>query len=525
MAAHGDVAAENPDQVRPLLPERLPAMSPRGLAMFRLVWFLALAAALVAPVGGAGFRLAAPGGSSLFGIVRVAIDLAPPVFLIAAAILLYVRRRREIVAALLSLSFLLMAGGFFASEAFFRNVELTWLRDGLAHSGRFFLLLVLLTFPDGRFNPRWTLAVAALLAVWVPIALFRPLGLSGEYLVYLAFTAVAVLAIALPYRRLESGPERQQIRWALLGFAMGTLLLAAAVAVTFIPPGPDRSWAIAFAAQLLAALGIVSYALGLIVSLLRYRLYDADAAVSLSAGYAVLTLMLAGVFALSAKAIELLVLAGFGGDAGAVPNLAAAALAVVLVTPLNNRVQGWAERRFQKNLLHLRRDLPACIDDLRETATLPELLDDILARLVAGVRSARAAILIGGEVAAARQIDPSEVEAWARTEPLKAGVEKLDCDRADPLFPMRIPLRIRYGGDTLGEPLGWILLGPRPDGSFYGRDEREALAEVADPVARGVQIVLRREARERDQEARLAALERLIEGLVASPIRDANQNR
>ena len=512
MASQTDIAAAaQPGRLR--LPERLPAMSPRGLLLYKLAWFLALAAAIVAPLGGAWVRLQMPGGGSLFGVVRIVLDLVPPIFLIAAAILLYIRRRREIVAALLSLSFLLMSGGFFASEAFFRHVELIWIRDGLAHSGRFFLLLVLLTFPDGRFNPRWTLAAAALLTLWLPAAFFRPFGLSGEYLVYLAFTALSVLAIALPYRRLESGQERQQIRWALLGFAMGTLLLGVAVAVTFIPPGPDRSWAIAFAAQIFAVAGLVCFPAGLIVSLLRYRLYDADAAVSLSAGYAVLTLMLAAVFAISAKTIELVVLAGFGGDAGALPNLAAAALAVVLVTPLNNRVQGWAERRFQKNLLHLRRDLPACIDDLREISPLPELLEEVLSRLVAGVRSARAAILIGGEVAATRSTDPSAVEGWTLAEPLKPGIEKLDCDRADPLFPMRIPLRIGYGGEAGREPLGWILLGPRPDGSFYGRDEREALAEVADPVARAVQVVLRRESRERDLEARLAALERRIDTL------------
>ena len=513
MAGRSDVAAADPHKGRFRLPERLPAMSPRALVLFKLVWFLALAASVVAPLGGAWFRLQAPGGGSLYGVVRIVIDLVPPVFLIAAAILLYVRRRREIVAALLSLSFLLMSGGFFASEAFFRAVELAWIRDLLAHSGRYCLLLVLLTFPDGRFNPRWTLAAAALLTLWVPIAFFRPLGLSGEYLVYLAFTAVAVLAIALPYRRLDSGQERQQIRWALLGFAMGTLLLAVAVAVTFVPPGPDRSWAVAFAAQIFAVAGLVCFPAGLIVSLLRYRLYDADAAVSLSAGYAVLTLMLAAVFAISAKTIELVVLAFFGGDAGALPNLAAAALAVVLVTPLNHRVQGWAERRFQKNLLQLRRGLPACIDDLREISPLPELLDATLSRVIAGVRSARAAILIGDAVAATRSIDPAAVEGWRLAEPLRAGAGTLDCDRGDPLFPMRIPLRIGYGGGAGGEPLGWILLGPRPDGSFYGRDEREALEEIADPVARGVQVVLRREARERELEARLSALERKIDSL------------
>ena len=506
MATRDEIVSRAP--ARPGLPERLPQMTPRGLAVFTAIWFFALAAAVVAPLGGAWFRLATPAGAGAIGAVRIAIDLVPPLFLIAAAILLYRRRRRDVVAALLSLSFLLMAGGFFAAEAFFRTIELSWFRDLLAHAGRAILLLVLLTFPDGRFNPRWTLAVAALLLVWTPVALLGPIGLGVEYIGYLVFLALAVLAIALPYRRLESPLERQQIRWALLGFSLGTLLFALATAITFIPPGPSASLAIALSAQILAALGMVCFALGLIVSLLRYRLYDADAAASLSAGYAVLTLLLGAVFAVSAKGIELLAEAGFGRDAGALPGLVGAALAVIFVSPLHARVHDWAERRFQKDLLNLRRDLPECVADLRATGTLPELVEEVAGRVAAGVRAARAAILVGGEVAAARDVAPAEAAGWAREARLDADSGPLDCDRADPLFPMRIPLRIRYGVDA---PLGWILLGPRPDGSFYGRDEREALAAIADPVARGVQIVLRREARERDLESRLSALERRLE--------------
>ena len=93
------------------------------------------------------------------------------------------------------------------------------------------------------------------------------------------------------------------------------------------------------------------FALGLIVSLLRYRLYDAEAAISRSAGYALLTLLLGLTFAVSAKSLEYLVETYLGQEAGGLPGAVAAGLAVLLVTPLNDRVQDWAERRFQKDLL------------------------------------------------------------------------------------------------------------------------------------------------------------------------------
>ncbi len=113
------------------------------------------------------------------------------------------------------------------------------------------------------------------------------------------------------------------------------------------------------------------FTLGLIISLLRYRLYDAEAAISRSAGYAVLTLLLGLAFAVVVKAVEYLVETWLGQEAGGLSGAIAAGLAVLMVTPLKDRVQAWAERRFQKDLLTLRRDLPACVEDLRDTGDSP----------------------------------------------------------------------------------------------------------------------------------------------------------
>lgn len=483
---------------------QLPPITGWGRNAFTLVWLVSLAAAMVAPLGGAWLRLGGIGTTA--EAASLAIDLLPPSLLVATAILLFLRRRQDSVAALLSLSFLMMSAAFFAAEGFFRAVELGWLRDLFAHAGRCLLMLVLLTFPDGRFSPRWSVWVALALPVWGPVAFLRPWPLDVEYIGYLIFLTLSVLSIAIPYRRLPGGLERQQVRWVLFGFAAGTVLLGAAVAVSMLPGGASspglKSWT-ALAAQTLAALGMACFALGLIVSLLRYRLYDAEAAISRSAGYALLTLLVGTTFAVSAKSLEYLVETYLGREAGGLPGAVAAGLAVLLITPLNDRVRGWAERRFNKGLVALRQDLPECMADLRETGELDELIDEVLDRVSTGVRAARAAMTVG-PVVATRSATKAEVRAWAKQAAPDDGVESLDRKRSDPLFPMRIPLRVRH---ARGKPLGWLLLGPRPDGSFYGRDEREALAGIADPVGRALQVVLRREAREARTEARLAALE------------------
>lgn len=470
-------------------PDRLPPIAGAGRLAFTLVWLLSLAAALIAPLGGAWRRL--PAIHSASEAASLAIDLLPPALLVATAVLLYARRRRDQVAALLSLSFLMMSAAFFASEGFFRALDLNWARGLFAHAGRCLLMLVLLTFPDGRFTPRWSVYVALALLVWAPIAFFKPWPLTFEYLGYLAFLALSVLSIAIPYRRLAGGQERQQTRWVLFGFAGGTMLLAVAVAVSLLPGGASgpgvKSWT-ALAAQTLAALGMACFALGLIVSLLRYRLYDAEAAISRSAGYALLTLMLGLSFVVIAKSVEYVVETWLGREAGGLSGAIAAGLAVLAVTPLNDRVQQWAKRRFQRNLLTLRRDLPDCVADLRETAPLGELLDEVLVRVKAGVRAVRAAISMDGRIVAQR-----------------------GDGAADGAFPLALPLR----AGAAGTETATLLVGPRPDGTRPSRDERAALAEIAGPVARAIEVVRRREAREAALDARLSALEGRVAALGA----------
>lgn len=496
-------------------PPRLPELKGPAYALFLGLWLLVLPIAIAAPLGGAWLRVARDG--SAMNLARAGIDLLPPLFLVVTAVLLFLRRRRDMVAALLSLSFLAMTGAFFAAEAFFREIGFGFVRDLLAHGGRCLLILVLLTFPNRRFVPRWAFAVALLLLVWGPFALLGPVALSAEYLGYLLLTALSVFALTVRYRRLSPGRQRQQISWVLFGFAAGTLLLVLAFGFTFVraavAPDPGlKLWA-DVAAQLLAALGVVSYALGLIVSLLRYRLYDADALISRSAVYASMTLLLGAIFAGTVNAIEKIVETSLGRDAGAIAAAVAAAVAALVVTPAYSRINRWAERRFQPALSNLRGELPPCLDDLRETEGMEDLLDEVLGRIVTGVRALRAAILLaedenGPVLAAASGVERGDAEAWRQGwRPAGEGLA-LDCDRSDPLFPLRIRLDAdrRRGRGTVG----WILLGPRPDGSFYGKDEQEALAEIASPIARAIQIVKTRERREAEARAEAGELKARI---------------
>lgn len=385
-----------------------------------------------------------------------------------------------------------------------------------------------LTFPDGHFRPRWArtaaiVGVAASLAlVWVE----QSAGASGVLrlvlsLIWLGLIVAVTAATVTRYRTTAPGVAKQQIKLAIFGFVTGFLCFLIGsccfLAQNSVDSEAARAWLMLIAA-LAPQLGNVFIAAGLLVSLLRYRLYDADATISRSVAYGTLTLALLAIFAGTEKIIEVLGEEYFGESLGALAGGIGAALAAVMIVPLHHRVSHWAEKRFRKQLIKLRHGLPLLVGDLRETAGLERIAAAALDEVTAGVRASRAALLVGETVESARGIDVAEVEAWRLgwTPATHAG---LDCDRSDPLFPMRVPLEAEGCGHV-----GWLLLGPRPDGSFYGKDERAALAEIADPVARAVEIVKVRRMRETQIDGvlasimeRLTSVEQAIAGIHQPP--------
>lgn len=452
--------------------------------------------------------------------IQLSIDAVPTTFLIVAAILLFRRRSRELAPALLSFGFLLIAAATGSSAYYFyqwfqelAGIDLYRSIDFVSLAGWDIALIVLLLFPDGRFAQRWAPVVALLL---IPEAVGELLYLFPVWLpTFLIFFAPALLSLALRYRQLPIGALRQQMRWAFLGFVAGGMFMAMATLVAWLSLAgfePARI-VLPLIAQALYALGQTCFPAGLLVSLLKFRLYDADRLITRSASLAVVTLLLGAAFAALAKGMELFFETYFGREAGAWPGVIGAGLAVALVTPLHGTIHRWAEGRFQKALLRMRRELPPCVGDLRETAGLATVLDETLARIEAGISASRAAVAIDGRIAAARGGGAAAVPA------LPADGHEPIVEPSDPIFPLRIPLAVKSE-----PPVGWLLLGPRPDDSLYGKEELEALVEIADPVARAIRVIRLREGREAEhrrrearQDRRIAALEKALRPFVDRP--------
>jgi hypothetical protein len=440
-----------------------------------------------------------------------------PLFLLTASFLLFRNRPRDPEALLFALTFLLLS---------WQEGVLFWLKSIVVLPNSFFqftgntawlfAFLAVAGFPDGRYATLAARLVAvlsllliAVMIVIVPFGVHLP-KLVGSLLV-LSFGlmfAGAGIAVVQRYRRCPAGtPQQQQIKWAAMGFGITACSMVVLLAVF------NQGDALSIVQRLpllilIRQFGLffayIGLPLGLLVSLLRYRLYDAEAAISRSVVYGALTVGLLAIFAGSEKVIEILGEEYFGESLGALAGGLGAAVAAAMIVPLHHRVNHWAEHRFQKKLQHLRHGLPLLVGDMRETATIAAIADAVVKRTEAGVRARHAALLVDGDWVDLHHVARPDAEAWARswTPPHD---NSLDCDRNDALFPMRVPL----SADGCGR-VGWLLLGPRPDGSFYGKDEREALSAIADPVARALAIVRDRQSHERAFEARIDKLEATV---------------
>jgi len=447
----------------------------------------------------------------LLGFIDLMHVLAYP-FLLWAAWLLHHRNSRDAISSILSLAVLLTIAAEQPSSAFLAQVGVPrWLNVTMFDLGNVFLLAGILLFPHGNLTWRRLVLIGSL-----PVLMLLHGTLYQTF--FISFMIIAVLSLLRYLRNTESGEQKQQIRWALLGITGYAMLRCISIVSDYL------KWSVgSFGHQLLVEMGAgISFALavlvlqlGLLIALVKYRLYDAEFVISKSANVALITIAVAGVFAGTADGLKQIIYNYYGNTNSEGPVIFAAALSTVLINPIQERVQRWSERRFQKNLFLLRDDLPEVARDMRETASLGEMLDEILARVDRGVRAIRSAAIVNGCVLRSRGFSIEDVESW-RTGTSARDYKSDLCEPRDRSFPIRVPL-VPSSDDE--EPIGYLLVGPRPDGSIPSRDEQKALKEVSESIARAIRTVIKREARElqvaemiADNARRIDALEALLTG-------------
>ena len=420
------------------------------------------------------------------------IDLLPVLsypFLLWAAWILHRRNARDAVSSILSLAVLLTIGSEQPSSTALASIGIPrFLNVALYDIGNILLLAGILLFPHGRLSWRLVALLAAL-----PVLLF----LQGTIYqsVFISFMVLAVLMLLRCMRATPSSDLRQQIRWALFGFTGYALFRALSIAGDFLK-WSTSSFGSQMLVEMLAgvalALGVLVLQAGLLVALLRYRLYDAEAIISKTASIAIVTVLLGAGFAGVMEGI-ITQMQNIYPDSQTPAAMIGAMVAVLLIQPLHSKVNAWADKRFHKNLLGLKTGLPETMRDLRDVTSLEDFIDEVLTRVAEGLLATRVAFILGREVKQQIGVTRGEVLRWLVAFQPGEDHDKIECHSEDPLFPLRT--RVEDGSGAL---VGWMLIGPRPDGSIAGKDEREALEDIVVPLARSLRVVMSRESEKKE---------------------------
>ena len=306
------------------------------------------------------------------------------------------RRSADPVSLRFSFVFVLMAQLNPAVENYWRSVGASGTSPGAGIIAVLLLVTTFPAFPDGKYVPRsarWLRIGLPLGAIAATIAAFTDwVALAGLFFLILFLLSLALLVYR--YVRMPPGLEKQQLKWAVGGLAAGLLLAFVGFVIeeprSLLQTDPQLFKLQMAGLDFLIALGLGLIPTGVGISLLEYRLNDADAVAGKSLGYAIVTLIVGVVWAL----VQMLVsdyAKRWAGNPMATTTITTV-IAALVFTPARAYVLAWTERKFQPALVHLRK-LP---DKLVrwQTCDLPdESASAALADLVPGVGAAYAAVL------------------------------------------------------------------------------------------------------------------------------------
>lgn len=297
----------------------------------------------------------------------VILDYIVILALLLMAILIFLRKPDDWMAILVSLMLVAICAVTMPITGVLAGMH-TWitpLYHGLRALGVGIGLAVLFLFPDGHFRPGWTRYLLALWFLyglsWMFYPRLAPLAApadmrTAEQLWTLAITltwfGAGLFAQIYRYHRVTDPVQRQQTKWVVFGFSMFMVgMFAVSLPVLLVPgirqPGP------LLMTYLLVEIPFVLVCLTLVpvtimISILRYQLWDIDALIRRTLAYTVLTATLAALYFASVLILQGL----FNWLIGRADNLAlvGSTLAIAaLFNPLRGRIQGNIDRRFYRH--------------------------------------------------------------------------------------------------------------------------------------------------------------------------------
>jgi hypothetical protein len=207
--------------------------------------------------------------------------------------------------------------------------------------------------------------------------------LAGGVLIIPAVLA-SFASLVVRFRR-AVGVERQQLRWVTFAVTVSIVLYLSGPLLVQLP-------LVNWAALSSVAFNLFPIAMG--VAVLRYRLFEIDRVISRTVSYALVTLLLAGVYVVGVVGLGALA-RGLGLTQGGDLVVAASTLAVAaLFHPVRRRVQGVVDHRFDRAHYDAARTVDAFGQRLRDEVDLEALSDELRVVAVRCLAPAHASLFL-----------------------------------------------------------------------------------------------------------------------------------
>ena len=241
----------------------------------------------------------------------------------------------------------------------------------------------LVTFPDGRFVPRWSWLIGCTLFVQgVFFQLPGPLNiLSWPFpliVIELVLAYGSPIAIQVyRYRRVSSPAQRQQTKWVIFGLVSALLLLFVSFFSGALFP-PDSLYQLT--SDPFSSLAFLLLPLSVSIAILRSRLWDIDFIIQRTIVYGTLTATLVVIYAGLVIGLQTLVRLFIGQISQSPVVIVASTLAIAaLFRPLRHRLQALIDRRFYRRKYDAAKVVAAFSATLRQEVDLDTLREQLVA--------------------------------------------------------------------------------------------------------------------------------------------------
>jgi len=314
-----------------------------------------------------------------YTIYATAFGLLFALIFVGLSVLLFWRMFDQPVGLLASLSFLLLGSVGLVGDP--SRLPLALVIIGFIQTEFMFFCFgfFLVTFPDGRFVPRWSWLIG-----WTLFVQGLFFQIPGPFNILLwplpLFLLELVLAYGSPialqiyrYRRVSTPTQRQQTKWVIFGLTCAILLFLLAVFPTLGALGP----LLYLASLSLSSLAFLLIPSSITLAILRSRLWDIDMLINRALVYSLLTATLLALYLVLVFAGQTLLSSLLAQNNGVVL-VGSTLIVAALFEPLRHRIQQLIDRRFYRRKYDAQQTLAAFSSTLRGAVDLDQVREQLL---------------------------------------------------------------------------------------------------------------------------------------------------